>query len=264
MSDTAPTAPPNGNGKSRDSIIDRIRKLRRMTETNGASEAEALMAAAQIAKLVAQYDIGESELRLKADAIGMVDDSYSMPGTFSSFHSLVAKAIASLTHTKLRIREVVEDPFDLGMPMPWIYVKFYGYPLDCEAAIALSAICQTSIITESERWEKANPLPKGKTKKLERERSILKESFHYGICERLAERIRSFMEQEGPKTGALVSLKGQLVDQHYAEFLRDKGLGLRTRVEQDIALNGEAYTAGRLSANNIDLGRSERLQTPAS
>lgn len=244
----------------RDSIIERIRKLRRMTEAQGASENEALMAASQIAKLMAQYNVDETELRLKADAIGMVDDAYGMPGRTSIFHFTISKAIASFTHTKLRWRVVSEDMFDLGILEDWTYVKFYGYPLDVEAAIALCAICQTSIVTEKECWEKANKseIPAGKSKRAEMQRKSWMDSFFQGICERLAERIRDFSKAESTGTALLV-MKGALVDQHYAEFLRAKGLTLGFSAQEPINFNGAAYEAGRLAAANIDLGRGERI-----
>ena len=241
----------------RDSIIDRIRKLRRMTEAAGASENEALLAAAQVAKLIAQWNVDESELRLRADSIGLVDDSYSMPGGVTVFHTLVAKAIARFTHTKLRWRTVDEDMFGLGVSEPWTYVKFYGYPLDVEASIALSAICQTSIITESAQWERANPAPKG-TKKLDRE--ARKASFFLGICERLSERIAQFEAATPTSSGtSLMILKNELVDQHYVDFLRERDLGLRVARVASIRLDGEAYVSGRKAAERIDLQRNERL-----
>lgn len=252
---------------NRDSIIDKIRKLRRMTEENGASETEALMAAAQIAKLIASYNIDESELRLRADAIGMVDDFYSMPGRVSHFHTLVARSIASFTHTKLRWRTVEEDTFGLGIVEPWVYVKFYGYPLDVEASIALSAICQTSIVTESERWEKANPLPRIKTKRKsdleaqEKDRIARKQSFFFGMCERLKERIDSFgTNTVGTSTGtSLMIVKDELVFKHYAEYLEAKGLGLRVSPIASIDLHTDAYNAGRKAGERVDLGRNERI-----
>lgn len=251
---------------NRDSIIDRIRKLRRMTEEAGASENEALMASAQIAKLVALYNIDESELRLRADAIGMVDDSYSMPGPVSHFHTLVCRPIARFTRTKLRWRTVEEDVFDLGTPEPWTYVKFYGYPLDVEASVALSAICQTSIVTESERWERANPMEKLSTRRRsaveawEQERRNRKLSFFYGMCERLGERIESFIPPPSTSTGtSLVLLKDELVEEHYRKHLDEKGLGLRVSPIADISLHPDAYRAGIDAGSRVDLGRNERV-----
>jgi len=235
-----------------------------MTEASGASETEALMAAAQVAKLIALYNVEESELRLRTDAIGMVDDSYSMPGRVSHFHTLVAKPIAAFTHTKLRWRQTMEDIFGLGEEEPWVYVRFHGYPLDVEAAITLSAIAQTSIITESERWEKITPMPrKGKGKheqaRNEAERQSLKQSFFFGICERLGERIANFTVQAESTGTALMLVKDDLVDQHYEAFLKAKNLGLRVSSVSSITLNDAAYRSGRSSAENVDLGRNERL-----
>lgn len=251
---------------NRDNIIDRIRKLRRMTEAAGASENEALLAAAQVAKLIAQWNVDESELRLRADSIGLVDDSYSMPGTVTVFHTLVAKSIARFTHTKLRWRTLDEDMFGLGVSEPWTYVKFYGYPLDVEASIALSAICQTSIITESAQWEKANPFPKltsrarARVAEHENNRLARKQSFFLGICERLSERIAQFEAATPTSSGtSLMILKNELVDQHYADFLRSRDLGLHVARVASIRLDVEAYVSGRKAAENIDLQRNERL-----
>lgn len=259
---------------NRDSIIDKIRKLRRMTEAAGASETEALMAAAQVAKLIAQYNVDESELRLKADALGLLDDFYSMPGRPSHFHTLVCKSICAFTHTKLRWKVVMEDTFGLGIEEPWTYVKFYGYPLDVEAAIALCSICQLAMISESENWEKRNPMekaPKAKSRRkcdqLQQERDLAaweaerknrKDSFLFGLCERLSERIKNFAGQMSTGTGLIV-LKGELVDKHYVEYLNSKGIFLRVSRARDITLNDAAYKAGRSHAENVDLGRNERL-----
>lgn len=236
---------------TRDTIIDRIRKLRKMTELNGASENEAQMAAAQVAKLVATYNIDDTELSLRQDAAGMVEDNYAVPGKSSSFQRILAKAIAKLTNTKVRWRASFEDPLGLDLDADWTTLKFYGYPLDVEAAITLCAICQSAIVAESHRFKKAT-----KTKARDK-----LESFHLGICERLGERISSFIPKAKPSRSTdLVVLKSQLVEANYAQHLSDLGLGIRHDFSTEIVLDQTAYTAGRARGDKVDL---RQYNTPA-
>lgn len=238
----------------RDSLIEQIRKLRRMTESLGASESEAAFATARVAKLISEYNIDESELRLKADAIGMVDDVYSTPGPITVFQTRVAIAIEELTHTKCRWRTVMEDAFGLGDETEWTHIKYYGYPLDVEAALSLTAICQTSLITQMAAWQKANKIRK----------NIQKASFHHGICVRLAERIRDLSAVGAKSTGtSLMITKNTLVSQHYAAFLRQKGMGLRHGLFDEIILDEVAAAAGRSAGDNVNLRRNLAVEANA-
>jgi hypothetical protein len=142
----------------------------------------------------------------------------------------------------------------MGMADTWSYVYFFGYPLDVEAAITLSAICQCGIVTELERFAKAN-------RKLATK--VGRQSFHLGICERLSiiiDELRPKAVAGSVGTGSsLVVLKDSLVSDNWARYREAQGLRLSAGSAGDTRIDPAALRAGRDSASRIDLGRSTRV-----
>lgn len=227
----------------RDATIARIRKLSKMTTANGCSEQEALFAAKRVADLIAEFQVDQTELRVREDARGCIRDEFIIYNRREEWTRVVG-AIATLFSTRgwREFRE--DDPFGMDLcPQPSIAVHFYGYPEDVAASCALIAICYTAIQSESLTWHKAQ------RKKTEKSRR----SFETGMASRLAERIREMKPRHEAKGTDLIVLKGQLVDDEFANYCRDNNLRL-VASRRSSAADPRAMAAGYSAGNKVDLG----------
>lgn len=226
----------------RETIIERVRKLRKMTETAGATEAEAQTAIGLIAKLMAEYGLTESETQLRADAQGCLTDYLIiMQARIDEWRPLAA-TIAKLYPTVTYGSRVTEDILDLGMPESAYHVKFFGFPADVAAAVSTMGICVMAATTESAGM-------KGQTKRL---------SFRIGMVERLVERIKAITAQRptaATGTGLMV-IKDQLVKQEFAKHgpkLYSARAGRATQIDP------AARASGRAAGDRVDLSTGPKV-----
>lgn len=227
----------------RDAIIARIQKLRKMTETAGATEAEAQTAIAMIAKLMAQHGLTETETQLKADAEGMITDYIILWQTGVDEWSMLPAAIGKLYHTRPYYQRGTEDILEIGQMTSCTYVKFFGYPIDVAAACATMQLCATAVNVESCAF-------KG--------RAIDKYSFRKGMIDRLRERIQEITTQRdatAPTGTGLMVLKNQLVREEFARV----GPRLGNTHICDRAVNASAVAAGRAAGERVDLANRTKV-----
>lgn len=230
----------------RDKIIDRCRKLSRMTIANGASEAEAAKAAQVLSALLTEHQVNDTELSLRRDSIGMVCDSFAAAANRRSAKQeweRVAEAIARLFHLQGYYQYTSQDLYGLGIPTSARERTFYGYPEDVAAGIALLTICHNAMITAAERQPKRQ-----------------QESFEAGMACRLAERILEIHAARTPPAGkALMVLKDQLVVEEFAAYLKRKGIGLYSHRRFAAPQNATAFANGQRAANSVGLNADQRL-----
>lgn len=230
---------------ARTKIIDRIRKLSRMTTANGASEAEANKATQVLSQLIAEHQVNDTELSLRQDAIGMVLDTFCAVGArrANKYHwERIASAISRLFHCRGYYQFGSADLYGLGISMPTRERTFYGYPEDVAAAIALLTICHNAMITQSERQPKRQ-----------------QEDFEAGMAERLSERILAIHTARTSPTGkALMVVKDQLVTQEFANYLKRTGLKFRHR-QFATTRDSDARARGRSAADTVGLNTEQRL-----
>src|SRR5712675_2366720 len=124
----------------RDSMIERVRKLSRMTIANGASETEATMAASKMAQLIAEYNIGQSELTIKVDAQNCVLDEFIDSSSRRTPWAECIGTISTLFGTRCYSTVRAEDLFDIGVTTDCFVARFYGFPTDVAAAIGMCTI----------------------------------------------------------------------------------------------------------------------------
>ena len=232
---------------NREALLARIRKLTVMTQANGCTEAEASAAAELLARLMSAHNVAMSELEVRTEAAGCVLDSFTEFGSKVGAWTPCIAAIATLFQVRVWYEQADEDVLGLGFTTRVCHIKFFGFAADVEAALTLTRLCYTSILTEGERWA---------TGKRKSKRDL--DSFHKGMANRLHERITS-LTQEVPKSGALVVLKRDLVNAEFSKLGIHIGPS-RTRNAHDPA----AYSAGQSAANRTDLGRSGRLSQTAA
>lgn len=219
---------------TRAETIARIQKLQRFTTQNGCTEAEATRAIEAIARLMAEHQLSEAELRTEQSSCRDGSDGFVGPAEWAITTVGIGHLFSVIIYT---------EPYtvDLGDGLGCLEGKklhAFGYPTDVEAALAMAQLCFTAIATECETWRKHN---RGNT-----------HSFRIGMAERLNQRILDLIPRS--TSTALVPLKKALVKQ---EFVKT-GVQLRN-VTRNTARDQNAYAAGVSAANRVALSREARL-----
>lgn len=224
------------NHEMRESLISKIRALRAKTVENGATEAEALFAAAKAAELMEKYDIDVNETELTDDDQVVVVD-YDLPPEFGSNVLIVSQAIAKLCEVK------VIGLTDLSYNL--IGYRIYGLPVDVEIAQYLHEIVISAMKNEAKRATKNWAL----LVKRKRERAV--HSFMQGLTERLAERIQelAWARQHKKTGGALVIAKESIID----DAMKDLETTTARGRYRDV--NSAALAQGRAVADRIQLNQ---------
>lgn len=235
----------------RQAIIDRIRKLQAMSESRGASESEALTALEMCARLIQQHNVLATELTLKEDAKGCVKDTYMDVSGERAYWFPMKLAIAKLfnCHTWYDISE--EDFLGIGLIKKVTNHNFYGFPEDVAACRAMMTLCHSAIVQETnreftvvKRGKKSSTLTPQKMKE-----------FHSGMGARLAERIIQLKVITLSNSTALVSLKGQLVDDKFKAYCADNDLHLNyTASPLRVDTGSNVFQAGLAAGSRVNLG----------
>jgi hypothetical protein len=221
--------------KEREAIIERLRKLSKLTVENGCTESEALNAATRLAALMREHNVKATELSVRADAQRCIMDMFLDLGANGHEYANVTASISRLFQTRCWRSRATEDVLEMGFMQEVNYIKYYGTEADVVASMSLLTICYTAIATELEHA------------KIKRVRS--RSSFRMGMASRLAERIDA-MRVTGTQ---LIVLKNQLVNDEFARYCADTGLRLskgRHTAASDVA----AFRAGEAAANRVNLG----------
>lgn len=221
------------NKEKREALIAKIKALLAKTIENGATESEALLAAAKAAELMEKYDIEiEDDEDIDEEVI---NNDHSFPPEFHNHIMTVSRAIAKLCEVEVigladRARRTTG-------------YRIYGLPVDVEIAQYLHEIIIAAMKHELKRAKGAWMLY------VPRKRDIAQHSFLDGLTERLAERIRGLAwARQHKKTGnALVVAKDALIKTAMEEL---DTFNTRKR-HRDI--DGEALRNGTEAANRINL-----------
>lgn len=227
---------------SRDAIISKLRKLSSMTTANGCSEAEAQAAAAVIARLMAEHAISQNEYSIRAEAASCTQDFFLDVCSELADWTLVCKPIAKLFGTKAWASAKTEDLLEIGLPITYHQITYFGLPADVAASLAMTTIISMAINTESTSWRKTH---RGKA-----------QDFRMGMIDRFIERLAGLTPPPVPSSGtSLIVLKDQLVTEEYAKL----NMRLRANNRRFTTPNTPAYAQGRAAADRSDLGRGQRL-----
>lgn len=231
----------------REAIIDRIRKLAKMTTANGCSENEAAFAARKLAELTEEYNITQDETAIRLDAEGQVEDVFVVPvGNEGTNWTKYLREYWKLFTVRVYFEPSSEDVLDLGFKVPCITIRFFGFPVDVAAALAMTQIVQVAMKTSCRAYKKNISA---------REKTAFQDGFSSRIAERLAEiiRHREYTDLNKPKsTGTnLVVLKDKLVTEDFRRKLHDRGI--RLGAAHHSSVTGKAQGAGRKAANSVNL-----------
>ncbi len=228
---------------NRDSIISRVRKLQRFTIANGCSEAEAQAAALKVAEFIAEYNVTQSELSLRDDALHCITDEFiEMSGSVGDWTACAVK-VSKVFGTRIWYTHRTEDVLGLGIPSKVTALKFFGLGTDVAASIALTSILYTALNSESSKYRGDRT------------------SFRLGMIDRLNKRLADMVpaqRQNGTGT-ALMVLKDQLVTDEFAKL--NLRLGYRNK-QAGKPVNQSAFAAGAAAANRV--GLSKTMAAPAA
>lgn len=241
---------------ARSSIIAKIQKLRAMTTEAGASENEASMAAAAIARLMAEHNISQTEASIRSEAASCHRTHFHvMADAPLEWREYTVGAIRKLFTIQTWRETVQEDLLDLGTPQKLIKFSFFGLPADVAAAVALSEIIHLAITAEV--FKELQTLKARRLKAPERKDWL--RSFRIGMAVRLSERIKALIPAPQPSTGTgLMVLKSQLVTAEFAKLGINIGPGRMVPVE----VHPQGYAQGQASANRVDLGGAKVGHSP--
>lgn len=222
--------------KSHEDILKRIRALLAKTVERGASEQEAMMAAAKAAELMAKYDISLSEASAEERDDSVKTENRDCDFVLQEPLLLVAGAIAHFCS----VREWREMR---GMKASY---HFMGIGPDAEIAAYLFDICARAMTKEAEATQKEWALLR-KPVRYTKVRARLK-----GMSERLCFRIMELSWMRHKATGsALVPVKFDVIDQAMA----DEGIRLHSVSAKGSFFNGDEYKKGLAAGEGVELNQ---------
>lgn len=220
--------------QKRETLIAKIRALLAKTIANGATEQEALLAAAKAAELMEKYDIeiGETE-EIAEDEVIETDQNF--PPEFRNHIMTVSMAIARLCE--------VEVIGLLNTVRVRTGYRIYGLPVDVEIAQYLH-----QVVIEAMKYE----LKKGSGRWFlfeKRKRDIAQHNFLDGLTTRLTERINELAwARQHKKTGnALVVAKEAMIK----DAMKDVDIIKSKMRKRDIDL--KSFKEGLKAADQIRL-----------
>jgi hypothetical protein len=232
----------------REDIIAKVQKLSNMTLENGASEAEALLAAKLAAKLIQDFDLTRSDLELKTDSKGCLARTLSTD--MELYHWAVAnQAIAKLYGTRY-FRKIGRENFgDMDLSFETMDISFYGFPLDAEASFSLCRVIYLNCVRELNTWLKAKSF-RGANRKEQAK------GFQVAYGSRLVERITDLIPPPPPSQGrGLIVLKAQLVNDEWLRFATAHGVQER-KGTSGMSISPGTINAGTAAANRVVLNKS--------
>lgn len=229
---------------NREKTIAKIRALMDKTVENGCTEAEAMSAIAMASKLMEEHDISvvDVEAEVKNTDYGARSRQFANPGKRIRFHESIWCATEIAAY------------WDCRYYISGINLVFFGSREDTDMAHAMIALIRLTIENEWQRHfvtVQRDGVTHGRT---------MRKAFMQGITDRIRDRLDEMKKERtnadfgAHKYGALVALKGQMVTEKYAQWIRDTGKKLKTEVIQNSVNHTKSYNAGVIAGNRVDLG----------
>ncbi|OAH31727.1 hypothetical protein AX289_27535 [Methylorubrum populi] len=215
----------------RSKILDRIRLLRNMTVDRGCTEAEAVEAAAKVARLLAENDLTLDEVEIRSTPFSREDAS--LEADIGERIWAVAEAIAHLTDCRCWSSATGVVP---------VRISFFGLAHESEIAAYLLAICSRAMRDDLSRAAREWALYRPNVQRRRRG------AFLDGMADSLSRRIRA-LKPPGPPGQGLVVLKDALIDAEL-ENLGMKFRDLRVRRPNDL---DDSYVEGVAAGEQVPL-----------
>lgn len=240
----------------KDRVINIVRELQKRTTENGCTEAEALVAAAKVSKLMEEYQLSISDINeIKDDVYGALKKQYGNGSLRRRAWHETKKAwcaIASFTDTQCWVSGT-----DL---------TFFGSKTDCEIAFFLCDLIKNTSEVEWKAYKSsADATLTNRTGRA---------SFMAGFSSRISQRLHELKKQrkdalnQNVNSKALVVVKDQVVAEKFALYKKTNNLRLQASYSHSGRYDGETYGAGRRAGEKVNIssgisGSSSQLKIAA-
>jgi len=184
--------------KRRESVLRKVRALLKLTVDNGATELEAMKAAAKAAELMAAHDLDMDDVDVRES--GTRSQECGLDPVRRAHLTRVANAIAKLVGARFWVN---------GSGAAATKGTFFGLPHDVEVAGYLLDVCENAMRRDTQAF-----LTETGFVLLERRfRERKADAFMAGMADRLSERIREMAPSRKATGTALVPLKDALIEE---------------------------------------------------
>lgn len=218
---------------TREALLARLRALAAMTVENGCTEAEALVAAAKLAKMLADHNVTMDEAEIRATPFERRAERHA--GEVGERLWKVARGIAVLTETRWWTSGPGVHPVEIG---------FFGFDHEVAVARYLLDVCERAMLRGEREMHNSLALLRPVR------RTLRIRPFLDGMADRLGDRIAA-MKPPAPAGRGLMVLRRQLTD---AEAER---IGLKIKARETLGSRNheDDYLAGRRAADQVALNR---------
>lgn len=221
-----------------ESVLRKIEALLNRTVENGATEAEALVAAKKAAELLDKHNLTVSDLVFKSTE-GVIED-FKMKATRSTVVSQAATTIAEFTDTVVWLWKAPTGHF----------LRYLGAPDDAKVATYLTEVISRAMKAEWNAYRVGNP-------------GSIRSQFISGMVTRLRERLREIKaarHQVSSDGTALVPLKRDMCEQ----WLKDMGITLSKGKSRQRPEDESSFIAGLEAGDRVQLSSGlESSSSPA-
>lgn len=214
-------------------IVSKIKALLAKTVENGATEAEALMAAQKAGELMDKYELTMSEIEVREESCE--EDTVNVGNKKAHPVQYVAMTIGAFTDTRV------------WMGGPGKTIHFFGLKKDVQIATYLTQMLRRAIDSEWETY-KNSALYQMDPNHGRSQRA----SFMNGMAGRLSKRLREMKqqrEQAKPTGTSLVPVKNQIVEQEFKKL----GMKLTSTTNRTSIRSSGAYHAGVAAGNRVNI-----------
>lgn len=228
---------------ARKKILDKIAKLRAMTQANGATEAEALLAAERLSRLLEEYHVSQTEADLHEAARGggITRIKITLFGSQRPAWFICIAALNQILGNKGWTSPGSLDLLGLGVHEPVIYYHIMGFEENLQTVDQIADLIREAFIYEGKAY----------IKRTKTDRNL--KDFNLGMAMRIEQRIRemftpkiSLRESNGR---ALIDLRNQLVTEEFAKL----NLNLRPGRAMSGDTSSKAYQAGVAAGGRANL-----------
>jgi hypothetical protein len=226
------------NLAAKDGLVQKLRALQNMTEANGCTESEALVAAGKAAELLERYGLSMEEL--KAAAPNQLCEQNSINcGRPRYTHEVqfLAPVIAKFTKTKTWLSRTSIE----------VQMTFFGLKADVQIASYLFNVFRAAMETEWTMFWYCHAVEENVNRRTARR------SFMLGMTKRIQARLFELMDaaKSGPipsQSREIVVLKEQIVE----KALGDLNLRFRKSPKtKSTTFDVDAFVAGEIAGNKV-------------
>lgn len=228
--------------EDREKLLDRIRHMQQRTVDNGCTEAEAMTAAALVAKLMDKFGFEQTDLELKLEPV--TETSWFSKDKQLGRITYVTNAIAQYCDCKVWMSKRYTN----GSLRESI--QFFGRESDVAVATYMTHLLHTAMFSA---WVDYRP-----TRPQHVKLTHARRAFELGFCARVSKRLREMKAERNasisPETGktgqSLVVIKNQVVTEAFAA----KHLRLRTRPAMQ-AKSADAWISGAAAGDKVRINQ---------